>query len=162
MLRFINEMVGAFERGALTRRELVERMGAFCVAAAGVAHVAGADEKKPGGGDGPTFQATDVNHIALRVTDVARSRDWYVKHLGMRVTSDNTPRTCFLSCGPDFLALFRGEKAGMDHYCYTIKDYDPSRAVETLKKAGLDPTRRGNRVYFPDPDGLEVQVSAPN
>ncbi len=62
----------------------------------------------------------------------------------------------------DFLALFRADKPAMDHYCYTIKGYTAGDAVKRLESAGLEPRRRGNRVYFDDPDGLEVQVSAPN
>ena len=62
----------------------------------------------------------------------------------------------------DFLALFRADKPAMDHYCYTIKGYTAGDAVKRLEAAALKPRRRGNRVYFDDPDGLEVQVSAPN
>ena len=162
MIRFIDGVVGAFEGGHLTRRELVERLGAFFAVAAGVASSAHGEEGEPASAGSPTFQATEVNHVALRVTDVARSRDFYKKHLGLRVTSDRSPNNCFLSCGDNFLALFRGDKACMDHYCYSINDYKAGQAVETLKRVGLKPERHANRVYFLDPDGLQVQVSAPN
>ena len=96
------------------------------------------------------------------MTDVARSRDFYRRHLGLSVRSDDSPATCFMNVGPDFLALFRGEEAGMDHYCYSVPGYDPTAAVARLREAGLEPRRTANRVYFPDPDGLTVQVSSPN
>ena len=162
MIRFIDGVVGAFEGGHLTRRELVERLGALFAVAAGVAPSALAQDGEPVPAKSPTFQATEVNHVALRVTDVARSRKFYEKHLGLSVTSDRSPRNCFMKCGGNFLALFRNDKAGMDHYCYTIKDYEAGRAVETLQRVGLKPGRHENRVYFLDPDGLQVQVSAPN
>ena len=107
------------------------------------------------------FQATALNHIALSVTDVGRSRDFYVKHLGLRVTRDGSSN-CFLNVGPNFLALFRARQAGLAHYCYTIKGYTADSAAETLQAAGFKPRRAENRVYFDDPDGLEVQLSAPN
>jgi hypothetical protein len=47
----------------------------------------------------------------------------------------------------------------LNHYCYAIKGYDAERADEKLKAAGLKPRKEGNRVYFPDPDGVEVQVT---
>ena len=159
MLREIGRMVDAFERGALTRRELVSRIGAFAAATA-AAHasavqLAGSStQQKPS-----TFEAKGLNHIALRVTDVARSRDFYIKHLGLSVRDDRGRGSCFLNCGDQFVALFRGREAKMDHYSYTIDDYDAGKAVKTLKSAGLEPRREGNRVYFPDPDGLTVQVS---
>ena len=95
------------------------------------------------------------------VTDISRSRDFYQQHFGLETMSES-PSSCFLRCGKNFVALFRDTKPAMDHYCYAIERYEPADAVKRLKAAGLAPDRRGNRVYFKDPDGLEVQVAAPN
>ncbi len=170
MVGHIENMVDGFTSGRLTRRQLVARIGAFAAGVAGAERVASAiglngplgqdaassssDDKKVK----PTFQSLGLNHIALRVSDVPRSRDWYVRHLGLKVTRDN-PRSCFLDCGEHFLALFRNDKPGLDHYCYTIRKYDPDRVVKTLKGLKMKPRRAANRVYFDDPDGIEVQVS---
>ena len=70
--------------------------------------------------------------------------------------------SCFMDCGDHFVALFRSEKAGLDHYCYTIDDYDPDQAAARLKAVGIEPERRENRVYFRDASGLKVQVSGPD
>lgn len=150
----IEGLVDDFAGGRLSRRNLVRHLVAFAalVGAGGAAGRAGAAESPP------TFEAKGIDHVALRVTDVARSRDFYREHLGLQPTSCSASQ-CFLDCGPDFLALFRGETPGLDHYSFAIDGYDPGRAVDTLRAAGLSPDRRGNRVYFPDPDGIEVQVS---
>ena len=153
----IEGLVGAFERGLLSRRDLVRRLGAVAIVAAGAKRLAAAEEQPE---EESTFKAVGLNHIALRVTDVDRSAEWYKKHLGLEDMS--VGRSRFLSVGPDFLALFPAEKAAMDHYCYSVPGYDASEAVKTLKAAGLKPRRQENRVYFDDPDGLEVQVAAPN
>jgi catechol 2,3-dioxygenase-like lactoylglutathione lyase family enzyme len=155
----IDHLVREFEAGKLTRRDLVRHMAAFAAAvAAGGAAVAqetpAADEPA-----GPMFQATRLNHMALRVTDVPRARDWYVKHLGLTVTNRDSESSCFLTFGSDFLALFRGDTPGMDHYCYSVKDFDPAAAMETLAAYGIDGVRRGNRIYFPDADGMTVQIA---
>ncbi len=56
MIRFIDGVVGAFEGGHLTRRELVERLGALFAVAAGVAPAAlGQDARVAGGA--PVWQA---------------------------------------------------------------------------------------------------------
>ena len=70
------------------------------------------------------------------------------------------PRISFgiASASPKRLALFKGEKPGLYHYCYSIAD--PADAVARLKAAGLAPKRRGDRVYFDDPDGIECQVAS--
>jgi catechol 2,3-dioxygenase-like lactoylglutathione lyase family enzyme len=49
---------------------------------------------------------------------------------------------------------------GMDHYCYSVEDYAADDAVKRLEAAGLKPRRQDDRVYFDDPDGLEVQVAS--
>ena len=158
----IDSMLDQYERGRLSRRQLVMALAGL---AAGVTGVAGAraGQDPPSGGSArePTFQATELNHIALSVTDVARSRDFYLKHLGLTVSRDSQS-SCFLDVGPHFLALFRSSTPGLNHYCYTVKGYTADSAVEKLESAGFDPRRSGNRVYFDDPDGLEVQVSAEN
>jgi catechol 2,3-dioxygenase-like lactoylglutathione lyase family enzyme len=107
------------------------------------------------------FQAVGLNHIALRVTDVPRARDFYIRHLGLEVTRDGGEGSCFLSFEGGFLALFRGDEPRMDHYCYSVKDYDVNAAAEKLKSAGITPRVTGERIYFDDPDGLEVQLAAP-
>lgn len=163
----VDALVDAYDRGQLSRRALIGRLTAL----AGLAAVTGpAIAQQAAGGvttatttaapPTPTFAATDVNHIALAVPDVERSAAFYQRHLGLTVTSQSRS-SCFLRCGQrDFLALFRREKPGMDHYCFSIDDFDAGRAVTRLNEAGLAPRRRGDRVYFDDPDGLEVQVAA--
>ena len=156
MNSYINSMVDQYDRGRLSRRQLITTLTGFAAVAGLGADALAAQDKTES-----TFQATALNHIALSVTDVGRSRDFYVKHLGLRVTRDGS-RSCFLNVGPNFLALFRARQAGLAHYCYTIKGYTADSAAETLQAAGFKPRRAENRVYFDDPDGLEVQLSAPN
>lgn len=147
----IERMVGAFESGRIGRRDLLAGLGALVASA--LAQSAGA------AGAGSTFRATGLSHVALRVTDIARSRDFYLRHLGARVLRESESN-CFLGCGgSNFVALFRSAQAGLDHYCYTIDAYDAGRAVEALRAAGLNPERHADRVYFDDPDGLTVQVT---
>lgn len=158
MLNEIDGLVSAFERRELSRRQLIAGLGGCIAAIAGVASASG--DEPPDRGSA-TFTALELNHIALDVTNVRRSRDWYRKHLGLTVRSESE-HNCFMGCGDHFLALFRNKVPGLNHYCYSIKDYDPTRAVNTLKDAGLKPRRTANRVYFDDPDQITVQVSAKN
>ena len=152
---FAEEMIEQFERGTLSRRQLASRLmglGAALAVLPGMAQ--GGQDKEL------TFRATGLDHVALDVKDVPRSRDFYKKRLGLEVIQDGGEDNCFLGSGGDFfLTLFRGDRPGLNHYCYAIKDYDADRAEEKLKAAGLKPRREGNRVYFHDPDGIEVQVA---
>lgn len=154
----IDRMVEAYERGWMTRRQLVARLGALCAVAGGAVRGTAAVETE--GGSAAGFEATELNHIALRVTDVGRSRDFYVRHLGLEVSREGGS-SAFLNCGNNFLALFRGDRAGLDHYCYSVRGYDAAEAEAKVRSAGMSDIRRaGNRLYFSDPDGLTVQVAA--
>ena len=150
----ISLLIDQYDHGKVTRRQLVKSLAvaAGLGAAAGSADAVGTQE--------PTFRATRLNHIALSVTDVERSRDFYVRHLGLPVSSDSAPHNCFLDCGPNFVALFRGQEPGMHHYCYSIVDFDQQEAAQKLRAANIEPDLQGRRIYFPDPDGLTVQLAS--
>ncbi|MGH8017194.1 MAG: VOC family protein [Opitutaceae bacterium] len=155
----INGIVDEYDQGRLTRRQLLGRLGALLAFAGGGARALGGDAS-PSAGAGATFEATALNHIALRVTDVARSRDFYQRHLGLKVSRDNES-SAFLTCGTNFVALFRGNTPGLDHYCYSVPGYDADAAEEKLRANGLANIHRsGDRIYFDDPDGLTVQLAA--
>ena len=155
------EHVDDFVAGRISRRQLATRLLGLGAALASFKHAAIAQE--PDLADPavarPTFRATGLDHIALDVTNLPRSREFYQRHLGLRVIRGDD-RASFLGADRDFfLTLFQADKVGMNHYCYAIENYDAAEAVERLTAAGLEPRRTGNRVYFPDPDGLTVQVA---
>ena len=161
----ITRLLEHYEKGRMTRRQLVSGLGTMVAALSGASALLGAqetrdteepDETKEAAS---TFKGVELNHIALRVTDVARSRDFYVKHLGLEVRREG-PNNCFLDCGHHFVALFQNEEAGMDHYCYSIEDYDVEAAEKKLKAEGFEPRVTSGRIYFKDPDGLTVQLAS--
>ena len=76
----IVKMINDFEHGRLSRRQLIAYLTGMFAASLG-ATIAFADQQAgraaPQPADSaPTFDATDLNHIALNVTDVQRSRKW--------------------------------------------------------------------------------------
>ncbi len=150
MQQIISSMLESYERGRISRRRLVQGLAAIAAATPS----AGA----PKG----TFQGAGYNHVALRVVDVKRSRDFYQKHFGMPVLHESAT-DCFLGLGKGFLTLFqRPAPAGLDHYCIAIENFKPDAVMEELKRQGFTPRRPSgtDRIYFPDADGLTVQVSS--
>ena len=89
---FALTIVKQFEQGLLSRRQLASRLMGL-----GAAFAAMTRSVEAGQADGPTFQATGLDHVALNVVSVPKSRDFYVKHLGLKVTRDGGEDNCFLA-----------------------------------------------------------------
>jgi catechol 2,3-dioxygenase-like lactoylglutathione lyase family enzyme len=105
------------------------------------------------------LHAVDVNHVALEVSDVGRSVEWYQALMGLNVVRRG-PASAFLGLGGNFLALFQREVGGgADHFCFSVEDYEPEAVGAKLAKHGIESTRREDRIYFKDLNGLTVQVS---
>ena len=84
----IVKMINDFEHGRLSRRQLIAHLTGMFAASLG-ATIAFADQQPRRTAPNPadsttTFDATDLNHIALSVSDVQRSQKWYQKHLGLK------------------------------------------------------------------------------
>jgi len=111
--------------------------------------------------DESTFKANGLNHVALNVRDINRSRDFYVKHLGITVAqNDPMSSSCFLTFGNDFLGLFQSDnEPKINHFCFAVDDYDFNDAVKKLEKQGFKQFY-GSNTYFKDPDGNHVQISS--
>lgn len=148
----IAAMVDRFAAGRLSRRELVQRLGAI-VGSAG------------GGAQAPrratTFQAEGLNHLALRVTDLDRSQAFYERHLGMTVIPLDGGSPRLMACGPHVLNLFKADRPQMDHVCFTVPNYDAVEAAARLRAQGITPEVEADRVHFRDPDGYKLQVGGP-
>ena len=101
-----------------------------------------------------------INHVALYVDDLARSRDFYLEVFEAAVVREDE-MACFLDVGNDnFLALFRRDPSHINHFCFTVDDYEPSSVAADLESRGLEVITREDRVFVRDPDGHLVQVSA--
>jgi catechol 2,3-dioxygenase-like lactoylglutathione lyase family enzyme len=151
------KLLADFEAGKLSRRQLVARLMGLGAALAAVETAQAQDstsEKTE-----PLFNAKGLHHIALDVVDVPRSRDFYAKHLGLDVIRGNDNAMFMGADRQFFLTLFKADKPGLNHYCYGIENYDAASAVTKLREAGINPRETSGRVYFPDPDGIEVQVA---
>lgn len=157
-LESAEQIVQQFEKGRLSRRQLVTRLMGLGAAMAVIPDAARAGE------DGKaTLQATGLNHIALNVRDLERADDFYRAHLGLKVVHKQGDFLWVLGRGDDrFLALFRNDNPGLSHYAYTIENFDPDEVVRKLNAAGIKHRRERHGIYFSDPDGLMVQVSGPN
>jgi catechol 2,3-dioxygenase-like lactoylglutathione lyase family enzyme len=159
----IEAMVTDFEKGIITRRELIAALAALSVAPA----LSRAQE--PASAAGP-IPVSGVDHLAFRVSNLARSTAFYQEHLGGRIRSRSS-NSVFLDIGDHWLALFalgavstgfEVTEKGVDHISFhSIKHRTLDERMGALAERGLNPVSPpgSGRVYFRDPDGIILQLS---
>ena len=159
MERQIHTLLGQYERGQLTRRQLVT--GLLALAGAVPAEAQQKTEIRPQG----------IDNLAFRVGSVERSKKFYQEQFGFTVRSEG-PGSAFLNAGEQWIALFedsvlttgmeRRPGAGLDHYSYRVRGMGFDALMAELKRRGLKPTSPPGtgRIYFPDPDGIIVQLTS--
>jgi catechol 2,3-dioxygenase-like lactoylglutathione lyase family enzyme len=112
------------------------------------------------------FKATAVNHIAFGASDYARTRDYYVDLLGMKVVFEDGLK-CSVAWGSPEDAIYitpsklPGGKANTDHLAISVADFDLEKSEAALKSFGLHPEADGAYAWTVlDPDGYRIQVCA--
>lgn len=152
----VEKLVTLFERGAIDRRGFVQSLMLLAVSPTiGYAQV-------------QKLNANSMNHVTLAVSDPERSREFYASVLNMGVVSRQpaspvTGAGINLGAGDSFLGLYPLENPGrIDHFCLGVDNYVIDEAAEKLREAGVAPIIRKDRpeLYFKDPDGITVQLSA--
>jgi catechol 2,3-dioxygenase-like lactoylglutathione lyase family enzyme len=150
--KIVVELLDDFERGHITRRQLVQSLVLGMVAPAAFAERGG-------------FKAVSVNHISLQVADYRRTRDFYANLLGMKVSND-TGEQVDLTFGDTVLIARNAKDADaaplVDHIAYSIGDWDRERVKDELTRRGLDPQPDFlGSFHVRDPDGFLLQIAAP-
>jgi|SRR5579871_6633555 catechol 2,3-dioxygenase-like lactoylglutathione lyase family enzyme len=112
-----------------------------------------------------------LRHLALRVRDVERAKDFYVEMFGLRVAWQPDPDNAYLSSGCDSLALHRGDPGApdhqaLDHLGFVVESIAEVEAAWRLVQARgttiAKPLARHRdgavSFYIRDPDGNLIQV----
>ena len=151
METIISNLVSRFERGLLSRRELVR--GLAVLAAGGTA--ASAQE-------GLNFSAATIDHVSIQVGDLKRSSEFYQKMFGFKEVSGEPTRNILRLGNTRTLVSLNLEKPSgtVDHFAIGIPRYNKEAATRHFTERGAKPLE-GNFAGFHvlDPDGMRVQIS---
>ncbi len=122
-----------------------------------------------------TFRVERIDHVVLRVSDLAAMVRFYEQALGFDVER-RLERISLVQmrAGASMLDLVAGERAegapNMDHLCFRIEPFDRDAIVrqlapfdisvgETVERYGAE--GNGPSVYFHDPEGNQVELKGP-
>src|SRR6185369_3969256 len=127
----IRQILNQYERGTITRRQLIQGLSALALSTVSDA----AAQEQP-------FRCTGINHLSFQVSDYRRTRDFYADLLGMRVAGDDaSTKQCQLFAGSSFI-FARTARPGrvspmVDHFAISIANWDKARVQAELKRRNL-------------------------
>ena len=151
MESIISSLLAQFEKGSLSRRELVQ--GLAMLAAGGTAAAAQ---------DNIDFKTADIDHVSIQVADLQRSVEFYQKMFGFTVVSqDQAQRIIRLGNTKVLVSINDGKPVGtVDHFAIGIPRFNNDAARRYLTERGATPLQGDYAgLHVKDPDGVNVQIS---
>ena len=153
----ITELVTQFERGGLTRRQLIQGLAALV----GVGSASPPSAAQSGG-----LKATAIDHTSVLVSDLQRSADFYQRIFGLTpVSEDKANRILRLGAGgtgvdSTIVSLRQQDPRGLiDHFAISVEQFNRDAVTQVLKQHGLTPDQNIEfGFHVKDPDGAVVQI----
>jgi glyoxylase I family protein len=122
-----------------------------------------------------TFHVERIDHVVLRVRDLAAMVRFYEQALGFHVERRlERLNLVQLRAGASLLDLILGDRpssvGNMDHLCFRIEPFDRAAIVAKLSPLGIalgETVERygaegnGPSVYFNDPEGNQIELKGP-
>lgn len=155
----------------MSRREFGLMVGAAVTTAPPLLRAQPAPASRPAR---PVIKAHTFNHLAMAVTDVQRTADWYQRVFGTPVrfgqdASGARIATLRIADGPEFLELIPvsgGAKPGFHHLGFGVQSFNRAAADQALSARNLKGewrTRKASgadveELVVRDPDDLQIQI----
>ena len=149
MKPIISDLVERYEKGGLSRRELIQ--GLTLLVAAGPSAAAAQDGLVMSG----------IDHVSVRVSNMERSAAFYQSLFGLApLGGDKEHNILRLGRKRVLVSLRQDTPHGMiDHFGVSVENFDKPSATQLLKQRGLNPEENWEYGYHvKDPDGVFVQM----
>src|SRR6185369_6056464 len=145
-------LLNRFEKGALSRRGLIQ--GLTMLAAAGGTTQAQAPSA--------ALKAAKIDHMSIQVSDLTRSISFYQKMFGLTIVSEDKPNEIVrLGMGTKALvSLHHKSPTGLvDHFAIGIENFNKDAVTRELKAQGVTPEDNLDAgFHIVDPEGISVQI----
>jgi len=180
METIINGLLNDFEKGKMTRRQLIQSLALAAAAAAPVAELSAQGAATIPAATAPApFKTVWLDHISYAVTDYRKSTAFYRDLMGWEIKNDDGKQQCTMKIGDIGEIIIRNKREGaapagaaapapvtgvINHVSYGIASWDTDKVKGELEKRGLKP--RPDMVgdnfksfHVKDPDGWDLQIS---
>ena len=152
MEAIISDLLNRFEKGALTRRGLIQGLAMLTAASSG------SQAQVPG----PALKAAKIDHMSIQVSDLPRSISFYQKIFGLTSVSEDKPNEIVrLGVGTKALvSLHHKSPTGLvDHFAIGVENFNKDAVTRELKTRGVTPEDNLDAgFHIIDPEGISVQI----
>ena len=112
------------------------------------------------------FRTTGMHHLAIQVSDMARSSEFYGKLLGQNTPGNGTPPQPTFQAGETRILLYNPaptKPPKIDHFSALVDNFDAPAALKVVQGLGANAklSAQGTLNEFFDPDGIRLQVTFP-
>jgi len=151
----LDGLLQQYEKGRISRRELLGALAALTASAAAPTTVTAA----------PVGSVASFNHVSVFVLNVQKSVAFYQDLFGLPVLTRQDPGVN-LNCGAGFLGIYplpaNAMASRIDHLCLGMPNFDADAVLKQLTERGIKANIRlrgeTKELYFTDPDGIRVQL----
>ena len=151
MEAIISDLLNRFEKGALSRRGLIQGLAMLTAAGAQAQETA--------------IKPAKIDHVSIQVTDLPRSIAFYQKIFGFAVVSEDKPNEIVRlgTAGKVLVSLHHKSPTGLvDHYAIGVEKFNKEAVTRELKERGVTPEENLDAgFHIKDPEGMRVQIVGP-
>ncbi len=150
MEAIISDLVTRFEKGALSRRGLIQSVAMLAAAGGAAAQAQDAGLK-----------GTKIDHISIQVTDLPRAVAFYEKIFGLTVLGEDKPNEITrLGANKIIVSLHHKSPTGLvDHFAIGVENFNRASVTQKLKDLGITPEENLDAgFHIKDTEGMSVQI----
>ena len=159
MHALISSLLERYEKGSLTRRDLVQGLAMLTATGAGASTATAQDVKQS---SEPATKGAKIDHISIQVPDLPKSIAFYQTMFGFTIVSEDKPNEIVRlgAGGKVFVSLHHKEPTGIvDHYAIGVEKFNRDAVARELKSRGVTPDNNLDAgFHIKDPAGIRVQI----
>jgi catechol 2,3-dioxygenase-like lactoylglutathione lyase family enzyme len=152
MNAIVSTLLERFDRGMLTRRDLMQGLAMLAAGSGAAAH---------GQTQESAMKAAKIDHVSIQVSDLARSVAFYENLFGLTVVGeDKANEIVRLGVGKTLVSLHhKNPTAVVDHFAIGIEKFNRDAVTQTLKARGVIAEENLDAgFHIKDPEGISVQI----